>query len=238
MKKLLQFGLVSLVVMFGALPVFAGTLSLTPANVNIRQGQIFNAVVSLNPQGVKNYTVKLELKYPADLLEVKSFTFSDKWMPLSQTGYDLVDNAGGTMIKTAGYPGGATSVATFGTVSFVVKKSGNGTISVGNNSQILDATNANVLNGSSQISVVVSTPIPAFAKTVASMSPLAVSPSVTPEISTGPQTQANQGGLFATIGGAITFGTGNKWLGGLVVLVLIVVAYYLLKNVFRKSKNK
>lgn len=221
--------------MLAALPVFAGTFSLSPANVSVKQGQSFNAVISLNPQGVKNYTAKIELKYPANLLEVKSFSFGDKWMPLSQTGYDLIDNVGGTMIKTAGYPGGAVSTVTFGTVSFVAKKSGNGTISVGSNSQIFDATNANVLNGLSQISVAISTPIPAIAKPTSPTPSLAASPSLSPEVSAEPQTQANTGGLFATIGGAITFGTGN-WLIALgVILAVAFVGYWLIKRKFKKK---
>lgn len=233
-KKILQFGLASLVVMFGALPVFAGTLSLTPVNVSIKQGQSFYAVISLNPQGVKNYTAQIELKYSANLLEVKSFSFGDKWMPLSQTGYDLVDNVGGTMIKTAGYPGGVVSTVTFGTVSFVAKKSGNGTISVGNNSQIFDAANANVFNGLSQISVAISAPASATTKPTLPTPSLSASPSLSPEVSAEPQAQANTGGLFATIGGAITLGTGN-WLIAIVVILAVAFAvYWLIKRKLNK----
>lgn len=220
--------------MFGALPVFAGTLSLTPANVSVKQGQSFNAVVALNPQGVKNYTVKLELKYPAGLLEVKSFSFGDKWMPLSQAGYDLIDNTIGTMIKTAGYPGGTTSALTFGTVSFTAKKSGNGTISVGSNSQIFDATNGNVLSGSSQISVAVSAPTPVITKQTTPTPSLSVSPSFSPEVSVGPQAQANQGGLFATIGGAITLGTGNWLIAIIVILAVAIAGYWVAKRILKK----
>lgn len=235
MKKILQFGLASLVIMLAALPVFAGTFSLSPANVSVKQGQSFNAVISLNPQGVKNYTAKIELKYPANLLEVKSFSFGDKWMPLSQTGYDLIDNVGGTMIKTAGYPGGSVSTVTFGTVSFVAKKSGNGTISVGSNSQIFDATNANVLSGLSQISVAISTPIPAIAKPTSPTPSLSASPSLSPEVSAEPQAQANTGGLFATIGGAITLGTGNWLIAIIVILAVAFAGYWLIKRKFKKK---
>lgn len=234
-KKILQFGLASLIIMFGALPVFAGTFSLLPANVSVKQGQNFNAVVFLEPQGVKNYTAKIELKYPANLLEVKSFSFGDRWMPLSQAGYDLVDNVGGTMIKTAGYPGGAVSTITFGTVSFVAKKSGNGTISVGSNSQIFDAANANVLNGFSQISVAISAPAPAITKPTFPTPSLSASPTRSPEVSAEPQAQANTGGLFATIGGAITLGTGNWLIAIFVILAVAFAVYWLIKRKFKKK---
>ena len=101
--------------------VLASTFSLYPTDVNVIAGQTFSVNVAFNPQGVKNYTVKLELKYPANLFEVQSFTFASNWIPLSQAGYDLVDNAGGTLIKSAGYPAGVSSQTTFGTVTFRAK---------------------------------------------------------------------------------------------------------------------
>ena len=102
---------------FGAMAIAAPALaatsvSFTPVNVSVRQGQTFTLTIGVNPQGVKNYTAKTELHYPADLLEVKSFTFAPSWMPLAQSGYDLTDNTNGVFIKTAGYPGGISSAAT------------------------------------------------------------------------------------------------------------------------------
>lgn len=145
-----------------ATPVLAATsVSFTPVNVSVRQGQTFNLTIGINPQGVKNYTAKTELHYPADLLEVKSFTFADSWMPLTQLGYDLTDNTNGVFIKTAGYPGGVSSAVTFGTISFLTKKSGNGTIALNSNSFVLDANNQNVLTGTSvQTAVAISAPAP------------------------------------------------------------------------------
>lgn len=235
-KKILQFGLTSFIIMLAALPVFAGTFSLMPANVSVKQDQNFNVVAYLNPQGVKNYTAKIELKYPANLLEIKSFSFGDKWMPLSQTGYDSIENIGGTMIKTGGYPGGAVSTVTFGTVSFVAKKSGNGTISVGNNSQIFGATNGNVFMGSSQVSVAISAPTLAITKPTAPTPSLSTTPLLLPEVSVEPQAQANTGagGLFAAIGGAITFGTGNWLVVFIVIVVAVFATYRLIKRVFKK----
>ena len=143
-----------------AAPALAATsVSFAPVNVSARQGQTFTLTIGVNPQGVKNYTVKTELRYPADLLEVKSFTFANGWMPLSQPGDDLTDNTNGVFIKTAGYPGGISSPITFGTVSFLAKKSGNGTIALNSNSFALDANNQNVLAGATvQTAVAISAP--------------------------------------------------------------------------------
>lgn len=147
MKKtiftVLLAGLVALVL---TTPVLAATtVSLSPASVNVVEGRSFVLTVKIDPQSVKNYTAKVELTYPADLLRVNSFTFGTSWMPVSQPGYDSIDNINGILIKTAGYPGGVSSQATFGTISFFAKKTGVGIIKLGSNSLALNATNQNLL---------------------------------------------------------------------------------------------
>jgi len=162
-KNILLISLAILGGMFLTGSVLAATaISFSPANVNVTSGETFNMVVSVNPQEVKNYTVKTEIEFPADLLEVKSFSFGSNWMPLSQSGYDLIDNANGLLIKTAGYPGGIPISATFGTVSFSAKKSGNGVIKLGSNSMALDSENQDVLSSSltqTAVSIVALTPV-------------------------------------------------------------------------------
>ena len=149
-----------------SMPVLAATnILFSPPSITVKQGQTFVLTASINPQDIKNYTVKLELNYPAELLEVKSFTFGNIWMPLSQSGYDSIDNTKGILIKTAGYPGGLSSTASFGTVSFLAKKAGSGTITIGNNSLALDSTNKNVLSGTPQVSVLITAPILATTST-------------------------------------------------------------------------
>lgn len=123
------------------------TVSLSPANVSVEEGQTFNLIVSLNSQTVKSYMVKLEIKFPADILEVESFNFGNNWVQLSQPGYNLVNNAGGVLIKTAGYPGGLSLQADFGTIVFKAKKSGTGAVQVTVNSEALNAESLNVMNG-------------------------------------------------------------------------------------------
>ena len=48
------------------------TVSLSPVSVSVEEGQTFNLAVSVNSQIVKSYMVKLEIKFPADILEVES----------------------------------------------------------------------------------------------------------------------------------------------------------------------
>jgi len=138
----------------------ATTISLSPSNIAITQGQSFNIIIGVNPQGIKNYTAKIQIQYPADLLEAKSFTFGGGWMALSQPEYDLVDNINGVFVKTAGFPGGVSEPVVFGTVSFLAKKTGEGIIKVEDTSLTLDATNKNILSGPlAQTSVTIAVPV-------------------------------------------------------------------------------
>ena len=145
-----------------ATPALAATLLVTPVDIEITEEENFTLMVSVNPKGVKTYTTKVELEYPADLLEVESFIFiGNDWMVLSQPGYDLIDNTNGILIKTGGYPSGVSKLVTFGIVSFSAKKTGEGIIKVGDDSIVLDAENQNVLSGPlPQASVTIAAPTP------------------------------------------------------------------------------
>ena len=240
MRKLLfTISLAALGVIVLAMPALAATtVSLSPVNISVTSGKNFNVVIAVNPQGASNYTEKIELDYPADLLQVKSFSLGSNWMALSQTGYDLIDNTNGKLIKTAGYPGGISSSATFGTISFYAKKAGSGTIKLGSGSLALDANNQNVLSGAPSISVAITAPasVPA-----APSAPAAETPAETEQPAEQPVEQpiapaAPQPSLLAAIGGVLTLGTGSILLGilvGLIILAIIVYVIYLL----RKRKN-
>jgi len=126
----------------------ATTLLFAPANIDIAEGEDFTVRVVANSEGgVKSYTVKLELEYPADLLEIKSFTIADNWIQLNQPEYDLIDNTNGILIKTAGFPGGFSGLTVFGSVSFSDKKAGKGIIKTRKGSFVLDAENQNIFSG-------------------------------------------------------------------------------------------
>jgi hypothetical protein len=243
-KKILILTLVGLV--FGGMTVFAATtVSLSPVNVNINEGQNFNLAVSVNPQGVKNYTVKLEIKYPADILEVKSFSFGNNWMPLSQTGYDLLDNSNGTLIKTAGYPGGLDSNASFGTVVFSAKKSGNVEIQVAGDSLALDASNQNVISG---LPVKTSVVVASVARVeteeqeeiIPQKTPSSQEQVVAPE--PGEQEELTEelvvdapNAFLAMASSIITLGTGSNVLGIIVLFLIFLVAYIAYSRFVKKK---
>lgn len=235
---------------FGAMAIAAPALaatsvSFTPVSVSVRQGQTFTLTIGVNPQGVKNYTAKTELHYPADLLEVKSFTFAPSWMPLAQPGYDLTDNTNGVFIKTAGYPGGVSSAVTFGTVSFLAKKSGNGTIALNSNSFALDANNQNVIGSATvQSAVAITAPAP-----TAPTTPTAPAEEPTEEGAvlgeeapvTQEPTAASQPisrSLLAAIGSVVSLGTNSVAVGLLVAVIVLALAGYAIYAVIQRARRK
>lgn len=240
MKKINIISLVSLAIMLMAGSVLASTdILLAPTTVNVKKNQTFNLTISVDPKGVKNGAITTQLKYPANLLEVTNFSFNNNWLELP--GSDQIDNVNGILVKTLGYKQGTSSNVVFGTVSFKAKNSGSGKISVGSGSAAYDANSQNVFSGALQsVNVVIAiatTPVPPFVGAVATPTPsLSVSSSPSPEVSAGPQAQANTraGGLFATIGGAITLGTGNWLIAIIVILAVTFAVYWLFKRKFKK----
>ena len=150
---------VLLALLMTAASALAATVSFVPASIEAKNGGHFNAGISVDAQGAKTYTVKIEINYPADALEVESFSFGSGWTALVQPGYDVIDNVHGKLIKTAGYPGGLSSQASFGTIVFKAKKNGHQALRMTTNSLALDAANHNTMTGLPVESSVLITPV-------------------------------------------------------------------------------
>ncbi len=154
MKKYLTIALFLLT----ASSVSASSIGISPSAATFVPGESFNVSVSINPQSSTIYTAKLNLKYPADMLSVESWSFGGSWSPLNQPGYDSIDNNNGTLTKTAGYPGGLSSGAVLGTVRFKVLKEGTAQISVTGSSALYDEESENTLEGRGSGSFTISSP--------------------------------------------------------------------------------
>jgi len=190
MKKNLFLVLAGLVL---AGTAYAASVSLSPVSVSVEKGKTFSVTAVVDPASAKIYTSKMELSYPADVLEITSFTLASKWMALSQEGYDLIDNAAGKIVKTAGYPGGLTTKQSFGTIVFKAKKSGEAVIKVSSGTQLFDASSNNVSAGMAEVAVAVSEPV----VTAPAPTPVTTSqPAATPEVTSN----QNKGTTTATVG--------------------------------------
>ncbi len=137
---------------FAALPAYASTLELSPRAVTVAPGQTVSVVVSVNPAGATLSAVKSDIAYPAGLLTPTSFTFAPTWIPLTQNGYDQM--GGGTVIKSAGYPGGIASTTVLGTVVFTAQAAGTATITVESASIAYDTSGNNALTGTQGVATI------------------------------------------------------------------------------------
>ena len=228
MKKYIIVGTILLV---GAMAIVAnaGNVYLAPQSISVKAGQTFNVTVSIDPAGATVYTAVVNVKYPADLVEVKGFTQSGSWMTLNQTGYDLVDNTNGVLIKTAGYPKGLNGATTFGVVSFRAKKDGVGTISVTSSTKLLDSKNVDARTGSfASIALnVAKVPVATLNPNISTISTPNAEVSVTPSPTVEAVANQVNSGLFANLGTVLSLGTGQDWLAIIVLLVVLVGAYFI-----------
>lgn len=153
MKK---FFILSLALILLPVTLLASTASLAPGSVTVSPGQSVSLTIYANGQGEPSYTVKAAVSFSPELLEVESFSFAPGWLPLSQPGYDSVDNSSGSLVKTAGYGGGFTGQVAFGTITFRAKASGTASVSISGATQILNANNQNSFTGGNSASVSIS----------------------------------------------------------------------------------
>ncbi|HQU07873.1 MAG TPA: cohesin domain-containing protein [Candidatus Paceibacterota bacterium] len=138
---------------------FAASVGLSPASVSVKPGEVFTVTVLANPAGAHVYTVRANISFNPSLVSVTNFAFAPKWIQLTQPGYDAIDNTNGSLIKTAGYPGGITNPTVLGTATFTAKKAGTAAITATNQSLLLDANGKNALSGTQGlVSVVVTVP--------------------------------------------------------------------------------
>jgi uncharacterized membrane protein YuzA (DUF378 family) len=133
-------------------------ITLSPSTSNVVAGQKIEVTVYANANGTRNGTVKTNVEFPADLLEVTSFTQPSIWMSIKESGYESEDNTNGVLIKTAGYPRGFSSNLVFGTITFTAKKVGVATVKVTTDSAAYDVSNKNVYSGISQSVINITAP--------------------------------------------------------------------------------
>ena len=170
--------------LFPSLAYAKADVSLSASRQSLNAGQTFTVTVGIMPSPETAYTSKIALSYSSDILEATSFAFAPTWLTLSQPGYDTMDTANGIIVKTAGYPGGASAPTTFGTITFRAKQAGNATIQVSQNTMIYDRNNANVFSGAQtalQIAVA-----PAQVAPAPTPAPVKAAPALTTKTVTAP----------------------------------------------------
>lgn len=160
MKKILY----SIFAIALALPAMtsAATFTLSPSNGTFKPGDVFSVAIYVTPNTGEEITVaKLSSAFSADTLEVISFTQADGWMSPTSGQFDSLDNTNGTFEKMAGFPDRVTTQKQFGTVTLKAKKDGDASLSVTDDSMILDTSNTDRYTKSSGAGFTITTPKPA-----------------------------------------------------------------------------
>ena len=158
-RKILLSSFFAAIIILAAAPIAAKaatSFEFYPTKINVKAGDYFTVTVRINPNGQKNYTVKASIKFPPDLLSALTWKYANVWMPLRKGSYDASSNTDGVIVRTAGYPEGFDKITTFGTVTFLAKKSGQATINFSGENLSLDENNTNQFSGSVPAKVIIS----------------------------------------------------------------------------------
>ena len=224
MKKITSTALLGILFFaFASSASAATTAFFTPTQVSVTSGQRFNLTVSVNPQGGADYAEKIEVNYPADLLEVVAFTPAPTWIAMNQSGYDSINNGSGILVKTAGYPAGISSPGVFGTITFYAKKTGNGIVKIGSNSLAFQANAQTAITGTGSAITITA---PVFVPVAPAKKPETVKTATTSAVSTASTTSstftAASSTQTAALGSATGLSTAVLWV--IIVILLIVIA--------------
>ncbi|RLC36579.1 hypothetical protein DRH29_04285 [candidate division Kazan bacterium] len=260
MKKI-QTTVIFVAALFLLVPfvVNAASVVMSPTEISIEPEETFAITLTANPGVSTVYTTGVNISFDADVVEVTGFSFSSNWVEVKQSGYDVVDNESGVLVKTAGYPGGFSSPKVFGVVTLRSKSEGDAEFNLTNESLMLDETSSDIYVAASEgrsasiyvspveepqtEDTVVEEPVyeenaadketiqevPEFATTTAPEQT-----TTTEEMDTEPQPQST---FIAAVFKIITFGTGNNWVG-LGFLIVIATVTYILVRKARKTKKK
>ena len=164
MKKLKIIIIILAVLFFLGLVVWGSfesgtTIRLEPTKIETKLNQEFTVnVYAKSPNDRRSFTLRAALRFSPNQLKVENWEFSDGWIALPQPGYDLIDNDTGSIIKTAGFPGGWTGEKLLGVITFSAKDSSISKIDVSGKTFALDSDGANIFSLGNSVKVTVLAP--------------------------------------------------------------------------------
>lgn len=141
--------------------VFILPLSMHAATFGIssptagEMGQTRSFVVTVYPAGETIYSVQADLLFDTAVLDILSVEYASGWLPLTQSGYDEINESQGVIVKTAGYPGGVNTPTVFATITTRLTGTGTGAVRTTSDTQVLNAESENVYTGNASGSVVI-----------------------------------------------------------------------------------
>lgn len=138
--------------------------------VTLAPGQSVNLTIVVDPGGTA-YTAKVGLSFTPGLVSVSNFSPASGWLPVTQPGYDSVDNAQGSFVKTGGVAGGFSAPKVFGTVTLTATGEGSATVTVNGATQVLNSSNQNTFSGGNSAMLLIRAPAPTLSPPPPASSP-------------------------------------------------------------------
>ncbi len=114
----------------------AATLSLSPGSDSVSVGDSFNLQITVAPNSELLDTVRVVVSYPADMLEVTSFSLGSLFP--SESPGNITDNVNGYISEGGFIPDSETSAnGTFGTVTFRAVGAGVAIVDISDSSRLI-----------------------------------------------------------------------------------------------------
>jgi hypothetical protein len=127
----------------------SASASLNPSVTEVKAGERFAVDIFVQPNGEALDTVRLNLKYPADLLSVDSFALGNLF-ERSSPGNSVNEDAGELSQGGFTLEGPVTAEGVFGTVTFLAEKAGRGEIEILGTSRLISGGIEKIDTGSLQ----------------------------------------------------------------------------------------
>ena len=217
---------------FSVTHLFAANLAninFSPSTGFYKVGQTFNVSILVDPGAGNIDTVRVKLVFPPDILKVKNFVTSPNFS--YQAGTNGFDNSKGLFSWGAGIPGGTTKTVSFGTVTFIVEKTGNARVAVSDGSMILSG---GINKFSGQLNSTAYTLLPA---SVANHNIIKEQTSTIPQ-TTIPQVETqiipNTQNSVASLANTISFATAIKLLTFVGIILLLTLMVFMLYKFIKK----
>jgi len=118
------------------LTALSATLYIEPEEGNYHLGDVFLAEIRINTEGKPINTVKADIAFSSDILEVKGFAKGGSVLSLFAEE-PVFSNRTGEISFAGGIPGGFLGDGLLGKIAFEAKKEGEGIVEIDENSRIL-----------------------------------------------------------------------------------------------------
>lgn len=125
-----------LLIAFKAQASASSTIELSPSKLECAPGEECRLDLSVNPNGNIIDTIRVEMNFPPDLVELQTAYRAKNFSIVS--GGNLLNNASGTFSYGLGIPGGTATSGKFMTLLFKGKAKGEGSIYLNSDSMVLN----------------------------------------------------------------------------------------------------